>query len=433
MKRAIVHIVGAGAAGLAAARALAADGRRHVILHESAPHAGGRRRTFHDGALGLDFDTGNFPLISFWTASLSLIDAIGARGEWREEAEPGVAFADFATGERWRLRPNAGRAPWWLLGGKRRGPRLRLSDFWAARRLISASPGATVASVAPGEPAKTRLWRPLSLAAFNAPPEIASAELAGALLRRIFLAGGAGLRILAPANGFGRAFVEPLQRNLQRLGAALRFERRLVALEFGPERLTSLEFEHDRIDLGPRDALILATPWSETAALVPGVPAPTGASAAMTVHFAAPPPPRAPAIVAALNGPFDWLFAYHDRLSVTIKDAATRLDAPRDQVAAECWRGVAALTALSDALPAWRIVPSRRASALATPEETARRPLCRTFWPNLFLAGGHVGRSLPNSMENAVRSGGEAARLALGDEGFTPKTGRKCIGRLNSN
>jgi hypothetical protein len=415
MKRASVHIVGAGAAGLAAARALAADGRRDVVLHEIAPHAGGRRRTFHDGALGLDFDTGNFPLISSCIASLSLIDAIGARREWREEAEPGVAFADFATGERWRLRPGPGRAPWWLLDGKQRGPRLRLADFLAARRLICPSTDATVASIAPGEPAKTRLWRPLSLAAFNAPPEIASAELAGVVLRRILLAGGTGLRILTPANGFGSAFVEPLLRDLHRLGAALRFERRLVALGFGPERLTSLEFEHDRIDLGPRDSLVLATPWLVTAALVPGVPVPTGASATMTVHFAAPPPPRAPAVVAAVNGPFDWLFAYRDRLSVTIKDAANRLDAPRGRVAAECWRGVAALTALSDVLPAWRIVPSRRASALATPEETARRPFCRTPWPNLFLAGGYVGRSLPDSIENAVRSAAEAARLALGD------------------
>lgn len=416
MKRAVVHIVGAGAAGLAAARALAAGGRCDVVLHEGAPYPGGRRRTFHDEALGLDFDTGNFPLMSSWTASLSLIEAIGARREWRQEAEPGVDVADFFTGERWRLRPSAGRAPWWLLDEKRRGAGLRLSDFWAARRLISASPGATVASVAPGEPARTRLWRPLTLAALNAPPEIASAQLAGAVLRRILLAGGAGLRILTPVNGFGRAFVEPIARNLQRLGAALRFQRRLLALHFERERVTSLEFEHDRVDLGPRDAVILATPWSATAALVPGVPAPTGASAGMTVHFAASPPARAPTVVAALNGPFDWLFAYHDRLSVTIKDAAARLDASREQVAAECWAGVAALTALSGALPAWRIIPSRRSGSLATPEETARRPHCRTVWPNLFLAGGHVGRSLPDSIENSVQTGAEAALLALGGE-----------------
>ena len=417
MKRAVVHVVGAGVAGLAAAHALIAGGRCDVVLHEAAPHAGGRRRSFHDEALGLDVDTGNFPIISSWTAALSLIQAIGARGEWREEAEPGVAFADFATAERWRLRPNAGRWPWWLLTAKRRGPRLSFSDYWAARHLFSASPEATVASVAPNGAAMERLWRPLTLAALNCPPESASARLAGGILGEIVQAGGAGLRILTPAESIGRAFVDPLTRSLQRDGATLRFGRRLVALDFGPERLRGLEFEHDRIDLGTRDALILAAPWSIAAALVPGVCAPSGASAMLTVHFAAPPPPFAPAVLGALNGRFDWLFAYRDRLSVTIMDAAARLEIPREALAAECWRGVAALTGLSDALPAWRVVRSRRASCLATPEETARRPPCRTPWRNLVLAGGYVSGSLPDSLEGAVRSGGAAARTWLSDGG----------------
>jgi squalene-associated FAD-dependent desaturase len=416
MKRAVVHIVGAGAAGLAAAHALADRGRFEVVVHEAAPHVGGRRRSFYDEALGLDVDSGNFPLISSWSASLSLIDAVGARDEWREESEPGVAFADFSTGERWRLRLNAGRIPWWLLHAKRRGPGLKMSDFLAAWRLFSASSDATVANVAPGEPAMTRLWRPLTLAALNSPPEKASARLAGEILRELLRSGGRALHIRTPVNGFGRAFVEPLVRNLHRAGVTLRCDRRLMALHFGPERLSALEFEHDRVDLGPRDALILATPWPVTAALVPGLAAPTGASAALTVHFASPPPPNSPAVVAALNGPFDWLFAYRDRLSVTIKDASARLETPRETAAAECWRGVAALTALSDAMPAWRVVPSRRASCLATPEETARRPTWRTPWRNLLLAGGHVGRSLPDSLETAVRSGQRAAQFALGEE-----------------
>ena len=146
MKQAVVHIVGAGVAGLAAARVLAATGRREVVLHEARPQAGGRRRSFYDATLGLDVDTGNFPLLSCWTSALAVIEAVGARGEWREEKEPGIAFADFSSGERWRLRPNPGRAPWWLIAPGRRGPRLTLSDYWAARRLCSASNTATVAS-----------------------------------------------------------------------------------------------------------------------------------------------------------------------------------------------------------------------------------------------------------------------------------------------
>ena len=417
MKRAVVHIVGAGAAGLAAARALTASGRCEVVVHEAAPHAEGRRRSFHDETLGLDVDTGNFPLISSWTAALSLIEAVGARGEWREEAEPGVAFADFATAERWRLRPNVGRWPWWLLAAKRRGPRLSFSDYWAARRLFSASPEATVASLAPQGAAMERLWRPLTLAALNCPAEAPRPGSQAKSFAKSFRPAVRGCGFLTPAKSFGRAFVDPLTRGLRRDGATLRFGRRLVALDFGPERLKSLEFEHDRIDLGTRDALILAVPWAIAAALVPGVSAPSGSSAMLTVHFAAAPPPSAPAVLGALNGRFDWLFAYRDRLSVTIMDAAARLETPRETLAAECWRGVAALTGLSDALPAWRVVPSRRASCLATPEETARRPPGRTDWPNLVLAGGHVDGPLPNSLEGAVRSGEAAANAWLAESG----------------
>ncbi len=415
MKRAVVHVVGAGAGGLSAARALIVGGACDVVLHEAQAHPGGRRRSFQDEPLAYEFDTGVFPLLSCWSSTLALIEASGARGEWRTEARPGVAFADLAAGERWRLAPNAGRLPWWLLDPRRRGPNLRFADYWGARRLLSAPAEATVASFAPKGVAMERLWRPLTLAALNCPPETASARLLGAVFREVVEAGGAGLRILTPRRGFGRAFVEPVARNLTRDGATLRFGRRLTGLGLDSNRVASLEFEHDRVDLGPHDAAILATPWPTTAALAPGTPPPEAFSAALTIHFAAAAPAATPTALGLLNGPFDWLFVQPDRISVAIKNAGDRLDAPREKLAADCWRAVAAVTGLSDALPAWRVTPSRRAAALATPAETARRPLLRTAWRNLFLAGGHVGRDLPDGIENAVRSGVAAARAWRGD------------------
>ena len=44
-----------------------------------------------------------------------LIEAIGARAQWRDAAPGGVAFADMASGERWTLRPGGGPLPWWIL------------------------------------------------------------------------------------------------------------------------------------------------------------------------------------------------------------------------------------------------------------------------------------------------------------------------------
>jgi hydroxysqualene dehydroxylase len=413
MKRPVVHVVGAGAGGLSAARALLDTRACDVVLHEAQGWPGGRRRSFSDETLGCDFDTGAFAVLSCWRATLALIDAVGARSEWRTESQPGVAFADFATGERWRITPNSGRLPWWLLDPRRRGPNLRFADYWGARRLMDAAPDATVESVAPKGAAMERLWRPLTLAALNCPPETASARLLGALCREIAEAGGDGLRILTPNRGFGRALVEPLARSLERDGATLRFGRRVTAVGLASDHVDGLEFEHDRLDLGPRDAAILATPWATTAALAPGTTPPETPSAALTIHYAAAPPPAAPTVLGVLNGPFDWLFAHADRISIAIKDAGARLDAPRERLAVECWRAVAALSRLSDTLPSWRVAPSRRAAALATPDETARRPLCRTPWRNLFLAGGHVGRNLPDSLENAVRSGKAAAQAWL--------------------
>jgi hypothetical protein len=173
----------------------------------------------------------------------------------------------------------------------------------------------------------------------------------------------------------------------------------------------ALEFEHDRIDLGVRDAVILATPWPVSALLVPGLEAPRQVSAILTAHFAAPSPPGVEAVTGALNGAFHWLFCYRDRISVTINNAASHIDGPKQALAVACWRGVAALTGLSDDLPSWRFVATRRGGFLATAEEAARRPPCRTAWQNLFLAGGYVQGPLPGVIEGSVRSGEAAARM----------------------
>jgi uncharacterized protein with NAD-binding domain and iron-sulfur cluster len=111
------------------------------------------------------------------------------------------------------------------------------------------------------------------------------------------------------------------------------------------------------------------------------------------------------------------LFTYPDRLSVTVSDANRLMDSPREQLAADIWREVAALTGLSDDLPSWRIIKERRATFAATPQENARRPPSRTAWRNLLLAGDYVQTGLPATIEGAVRSGHAAARLVAAGDG----------------
>jgi squalene-associated FAD-dependent desaturase len=359
-------------------------------------------------------DNGNHLLLSGNDSALTYLETIGARNELRGPARCEIAFADMASGERWTLRPNEGRLPWWVLFEQRRVPRTRPADYLSVVRLLRATKQARIADVMACSGALyQRLWGPLFLASLNTEPRGASAALAAAIVRETLARGGRACHPLVAANGLSRAFVDPALKLLRRGGAQVRFERRLRALEFDGERLAGLEFEHDSVALGAQDLVVLATPGHVAAALTPGIEAPRVFNAILNAHFSIAPAATTPPILGVVNATTQWLFAYPDRLSVTVSDASRLMDISREQLAADLWREVAGLTGLSDALPGWRIVKERRATFAATPEEDARRPASQTRWPNLLLAGDYVQTGLPATIEGAIRSGDSAAALAL--------------------
>ncbi|MBL0932187.1 MAG: FAD-dependent oxidoreductase, partial [Alphaproteobacteria bacterium] len=75
-----VHVIGAGLAGLSAALDLADAGAR-VALHEAAPQAGGRCRSFADQVLEREIDNGGHVLLGGNKAVFDYLDRIGSRAE----------------------------------------------------------------------------------------------------------------------------------------------------------------------------------------------------------------------------------------------------------------------------------------------------------------------------------------------------------------
>ncbi|WP_158815652.1 hydroxysqualene dehydroxylase HpnE [Methylocapsa sp. S129] len=413
MQRPVIHIIGAGLSGLSAAVALS-QSPFDIVVHEASRQAGGRCRSYFDESMGMTIDNGNHLLLSGNKSTLAYVDAIGARHELRGPKRCEIAFADMASGERWTLRPNEGRLPWWLLVESRRVPRTRAADYLSVARLLRGPGQARVGDVMEcSGPLYERLWGPFFLAALNTDPRGASAALAAAILRETLARGGRACHPLVAANGLSRAFVDPALKLLRRGGAQVRFERRLRALSFAEDRVAALEFEHDSIALGGQDMMVLATPAHIAATLVPGLSAPQTFNAILNAHFNIAPPANTPPILGVVNAKVQWLFAYPDHLSVTVSDANSLMETPREQLAADLWREVAGLTGLSDDLPSWRIIKERRATFAASPEEDARRPVRETKWPNLLLAGDYVQTGLPATIEGAVRSGQAAARSAM--------------------
>jgi len=407
----LVHVIGAGLAGLAAAVRLCERGRE-VVLHEAAGHAGGRCRSYHDPVLDMVIDNGNHLLLSANRAALSYLATIGAAAALAGPAHAEFDFVDLAGGRRWRLRINDGMLPWWVLDHRRRVPDTSARHYLSLMRLLWGSQKKTICeTVTCAGVLYQRLARPFWLAALNTDPMEASARLAGAVTRETLARGGTACRPLLALDGLGHAFVEPALSFLRARNVKIELGHRLRALRFSGDKVVGLNFGDEGLAIGEGTGVVLAVPPSVAVDMIPGLSAPDEFRAIVNAHYRINPPPSMPSIVGIVNGTIEWLFAFPHRLSVTISAADRFLDVPREELARKIWEEVAFVTRLSPAMPPWQIVRERRATFAATPAQDAQRPPARTRWRNLFLAGDWTATGLPATIEGAVRSGNRAADL----------------------
>ena len=244
----VAHIVGAGLAGLSCAIKLAQAGRR-VALYEAARMAGGRCRSYYDSTLDLTIDNGNHLLLSGNAAARDYTARIGAVDALVGPEQCAFDFIDMRDGERWRLRPNASRLPWWIFVSSRRVPGTRPADYLGAARLLRAKEGATIGETMDcSGPLYERLWGPVLLSALNTEPREASATLAGAVLRETLAAGGAACRPMVAKDGLGPAFIDPALKKLRELGVDVRFGARLRGIDFAGDRAARLNFGEESVD-----------------------------------------------------------------------------------------------------------------------------------------------------------------------------------------
>ena len=118
-------------------------------------------------------------------------------------------------------------------------------------------------------------------------------------------------------------------------------------------------------------------------------------------------------MLGLFGGTAEWVFAFADRLSVTVSAADRLVDTDRETLARAFWGDICAALRIEAPMPAWQIVKEKRATFAATPAQDAKRPGAATQWRNLFLAGDWTATGLPATIEGAIRSGETAARLAI--------------------
>jgi len=406
-------VVGAGLAGLSAATILASRGVS-VTLIETAGQAGGRCRSYYDAAMDGIIDNGNHLVLSGNRAVQAYLARIGARDALAGPPRAEFTFVDLQGGKRWPLRPNEGGIPYWVLCEGRRVPGTRAGDYLKYAPLLWADKKAAIGKIVTDRgPLWERLMRPFLLAALNTEPEDASAALAGAVLRETLAKGGRYYRPRIAHPTLAAAFVDPALAYLKAKGAAIQLSTRLRDLAFDGRLALALNTAEASLPVTSGDVVVLAVPPWSAADLIPGLTAPNEFRAIVNAHFKMAAPTGSASMLGVIGGTAEWIFTFHDRISVTVSSADAIVDQDREDLAIRIWADVSKALGIKAAMPAWQIVKEKRATFAATPHQDARRPAAGTQWRNLFLAGDWTQTGLPATIEGALRSGESAAALAL--------------------
>jgi len=407
-------IAGAGLAGLSAAVQLVKSGVA-VSIADAAAQAGGRCRSYRDPQLNLTIDNGNHLVLAGNAAVARFRRTVGAIPPLAGPDHADFAFADLRDGARWTIRLNDGPLPWWVLANRRRVPGSRADDYLGLAGLLAGKPNDTVGErINTGGPVWDKLIEPVLLAVLNTPPAQGSARLTMAVLKETLLRGGKASRPRIAEPSLGAAFIDPAVAWLAAHRAPVTLGRRLRGVTTQDDRVTALDWGAGPEPVAGDEAVILAVPPWVARDLLPEISAPDAFHAIVNGHFACAPPPGVPAMLGVLGATAEWLFAFPDRISVTVSAADALVDRDREDLAGRFWDDIQRSYGFTAAMPRWQIVKEKRATFSATPAQDAKRPPAGTRWRNLFLAGDWTQTGLPATIEGALRSGETAARLASG-------------------
>jgi len=418
---AVTHIVGAGVAGLSAAVTLAHAGRK-IALYESSTHAGGRCRSFHDTTIDRMIDNGNHLLLSGNTAVMDYLRIIGAEDSLVGPEEPAFHFFDVATSERWCVRPNLGRFPWWVFSKKRRVPGSSAIDYLKAIKLSTATPNTRVTDVFdPEGPLFKRYWEPLAVSVLNTPADEGAALLLWPVLLETFGRGGKASRPLIAKTGLSDSFVDPALTYLENVGAKIRFGARLRGVRKSTDgsAISALNFADGDVELEKGDAAILALPAPVLGDILEEISPPQLHYPIVNVHFRLDTPPVSAAPVnfmGVVGGTAEWLFMRDDIISVTVSAAKDLAKKSTSEIIALTWSDVSKALEIGESPPKLaRVVKEKRATFAQTPQSLPLRANTDTTSQNLKLAGDWTNTGVPATIEGAIRSGKAAAKAILRD------------------
>lgn len=431
-------VVGGGLAGISAALVLAERGWR-VTIAEARPRLGGRATSYRRGELIVD--NGQHVFLRCCTAYRGLLERLGAGPETgltvlQDRLDIPLRAPD---GKSARLKRTNAPAPIHLAGALAGYGLLPIRDRMGLGRAAMAIRRTDPADARADEQgfgeflrrqgqsrrAVDRLWSVISTATLNIDPDAASLALAAKVFRTGLLEDTGGADLGYAAVPLGEIHDVRARTALAAAGVTVRDATKVLSLD--ADRTVRLRGRDEVQETLQPDAVILAVPHDAAAALLPAeLPAPfaaLGHSPILNVHVRYDRPVLDGPFVAGVDSPAQWIF---DRTGPSGLPGAGHYVAVTVS-AAEEWieQPVAELRPLFETELA-RLLPKARGAQVreffVTREKHATfrqaagsarlRPGPDTAASGVLLAGAWTATGWPDTMESAVRSGINAARVA---------------------
>ena len=440
-----VIVVGAGAAGLAAAAALARAGKTVTVL-ERKPYVGGRAYSYEHPALGEVVDSQHV-LLGCCTNLIELCEQAGIADKirWYDEQtflESNGRVSTIATSD---LPAPLHYAPSFLsmsmLGWEDKlGIARGLMEFFRGYPAEdSESVEHWLKRTKQTELSIRHFWRPIVMATLNDSAEHCSTKYAGKVFHELFVKSSVGGRLGIPTVPLSEFYLG-IVRMVESLGGTVRLRASVelvVQQADGRWRVSTADAGYTA------DSVILALPFEQTQKLLPTVRL-HGEYAELTLNNV-----RTELEMKAahmMHSPFTSILLWYDRqitdldhawlldttiewffhksrirgyapeqgsyVEVVIAGSKAQLNMTREEILSSAQRELAMFfpEVKSAKLVKSGVLKEARATFSVAPGLDRFRPSQTTGCPGLFLAGDWTATDWPATMEGGVRSG----RLAAG-------------------
>jgi squalene-associated FAD-dependent desaturase len=442
-----VVIIGGGLSGLSAAVKLANSGA-NVSLYEQNTQLGGRTYSFIDNKTGDVVDNGQHLLIGAYHNTIEYLKLIGTDSFLNKQTKPklnfyqpkyGVSTFEISnlpkpfdiTAAMLKYRPLSFRERHKLL---KVGFALRKLDDTTENKFAHQSVEEWLISIDQSEVVRHSFWYPIVVSVMNELPNRASAILFARSLKKSFLGKKSDAALLIPIVGQTELYVNEAENLLSKNKINIFKGNGVKHIIVENGKVTGVEADRNI----KSKYVISAVPYFKLSNILPPSVTHKYPFSKLKLFKSVP--------IISINLWFDrevmdidfvglvqknlqWVFNKHrimcetqkpdNYITAVISGAYKYIHLTKDELVSLAIKDLAEVFPMVTAttLKHSLVIKEKRATFSAASEIEQFRPNCETFVENLFLAGDWTNTGLPATIEGAVQSGFECARLINEREG----------------